>query len=157
MNARAAGPRLGKDVQVAIKAVKAGEGVLNRTALTAGPATLVPGSTRPSWWPRTPSSRRSCLVVRDWWFSTATSQRSWRPRVGPRTVSVNCRTCGKSSGLDVSDRIQVLMSVPAEQAELARTHRDLIAGEILATSFRVRRSGWGSEIGDGVRVRITRA
>ncbi len=39
----AAGPRIGKDVQAAIKAVKAGEGVLNADGtLTAGPAVLLP-------------------------------------------------------------------------------------------------------------------
>src|ERR1700753_1769257 len=43
VNARVAGPRLGKDVQAAIKAVKAGEGVLNADgSLTAGPAVLQP-------------------------------------------------------------------------------------------------------------------
>ena len=97
-----------------------GEGrgrVLNSDGtLTAGPATLVPGSTRPSWWPRTPSSRRSCLVVRDWWFSTATSQRSWRPRLGQDRIR-ELQDLRKSSGLDVSDRIQVLMSVPARRAD----------------------------------------
>ena len=41
VNARVAGPRLGKDVQAAIKAVKAGEGVVNADGtLTAGPAVL---------------------------------------------------------------------------------------------------------------------
>ncbi|MBS2079936.1 hypothetical protein, partial [Mycobacterium tuberculosis] len=44
VNARVAGPRLGKDVQAAIKAVKAGEGVVNDDGtLTAGPAVLQPG------------------------------------------------------------------------------------------------------------------
>ena len=43
VNARVAGPRLGKDVQAAIKAVKAGEGVVNADGtLTAGPAVLQP-------------------------------------------------------------------------------------------------------------------
>ncbi|HTQ18773.1 isoleucine--tRNA ligase, partial [Mycobacterium sp.] len=43
VNARVAGPRLGKDVQAAIKAVKAGEGVVNSDGtLTAGPAVLQP-------------------------------------------------------------------------------------------------------------------
>jgi isoleucyl-tRNA synthetase len=43
VNAREAGPRLGKDVQAAIKAVKAGEGVVNADGtLTAGPAVLLP-------------------------------------------------------------------------------------------------------------------
>jgi isoleucyl-tRNA synthetase len=44
VNARVAGPRLGKDVQAAITAVKAGEGVVNPDGtLTAGPAVLQPG------------------------------------------------------------------------------------------------------------------
>src|SRR6202034_437013 len=36
----------------------------------------------------------------------------------------------KSAGLEVSDRISVVMSVPAERATGAGVHRDLIAGEI---------------------------
>ena len=36
VNARAAGPRLGKDVQAAIKAVKAGEGVVNSDGTLTG-------------------------------------------------------------------------------------------------------------------------
>lgn len=63
----------------------------------------------------------------------------------------------KSTGLDVSDRIQVLISVPGERAEWARTHRDLIAGEILATTFEFGEPDDGVEIGDGVRVAIAKS
>jgi isoleucyl-tRNA synthetase len=49
------------------------------------------------------------------------------------------------------------MSVPAERAEWARTHRDLIAGEILATSFEFGEPADGAEIGDRVRVAIAKA
>ena len=49
------------------------------------------------------------------------------------------------------------MSVPAERADWAETHRDLIAGEILATSFDFGEPADGVEIGDGVRVAIARA
>ena len=63
----------------------------------------------------------------------------------------------KSAGLDVSDRISVVMSVPAERAKWAGVHRDLIAGEILATSFEFGEPTDGAEIGDGVQVSITRA
>jgi isoleucyl-tRNA synthetase len=63
----------------------------------------------------------------------------------------------KSTGLDVSDRISVVLLVPAERAEWARTHRDLIAGEVLATSFEFGEPVDGVEIGDGVRVAISRA
>ena len=68
----------------------------------------------------------------------------------------------KSTGLDVCDRIRVVMAVPAGAGDWARTHRDLIAGEILATSFEfgdrtadaVRSAtacGWRSPRLDGVR------
>ncbi|EUA08856.1 isoleucyl-tRNA synthetase domain protein [Mycobacterium xenopi 4042] len=62
----------------------------------------------------------------------------------------------KSTGLDVSDRISVVMSVPAERADWARTHRELIAREILATSFEFGEPPDGVEIGDGVRVAISK-
>jgi isoleucyl-tRNA synthetase len=63
----------------------------------------------------------------------------------------------KSSGLDVSDRITVVMAVPAQRAEWASTHRGLIAGEILATGFEFGDPADGVEIGDGVRVAIAKA
>lgn len=64
----------------------------------------------------------------------------------------------KSTGLDVSDRINVVMSVPAERDQWARTHRDLIAGEILATSFEFAEpDADAAEIGDGVRVSLAKA
>lgn len=66
----------------------------------------------------------------------------------------------KSSGLEISDRIAVRLAVPAEKQDWARTHRDLIAGEILATSFDVVAADEvtdGAEIGDGVRVSLVKA
>ena len=63
----------------------------------------------------------------------------------------------KTTGLDVSDRIAVVMAVPAERDAWARTHRDLIAREILATSFEFGEPNDGVEIGDGVRVAIRKA
>jgi isoleucyl-tRNA synthetase len=51
----------------------------------------------------------------------------------------------------------VVMSVPAERAEWARTYCDLIAGEILATSFEFGEPAPEAvAIGDGVRVRIAK-
>jgi isoleucyl-tRNA synthetase len=63
----------------------------------------------------------------------------------------------KSTGLEVSDRITVVMAVPEAHAEWAHTHRDLIAKEILATRFDFGLPADGVEIGDGVRVAIAKA
>ena len=48
------------------------------------------------------------------------------------------------------------MSVPAQRADWATTHRDLIAGEILATRFEFGEPTDGVQIGDGVRVAIAK-
>jgi len=94
VNARVAGPRLGKDVQAAIKAVKAGDAVVNADGtLTAGPAVLQP------------EEYSSRLVAADPEYTTRVARRrraggAGRHRdsgtggrgLGPRTASANCRT-----------------------------------------------------------------
>lgn len=95
VNARVAGPRIGKDVQAAIKAVKSGHGVVNSDGtLTAGPATLLP------------QEYSSKLVAADPEFTAAlpdgaglvvldgTVTPNSKPRAGPRTGSANYRICG---------------------------------------------------------------
>jgi isoleucyl-tRNA synthetase len=158
VNARVAGPRLGKDVQAAIKAVKTGAGVVNADGtLTAGPAVLHPGeySSRlvaadPEFTAPLPGG--AGLVVLDATLTPELEAEGWaKDRIR------ELQELRKSAGLDVSDRIKVVMSVPAQRAEWASAHRDLIAGEILATSFEFREPADGVEIGDGVRVMISKA
>lgn len=157
VNARVAGPRLGKDVQAAIKAVKAGEGVVNPDGtLTAGPAVLQPEeySSRlvaadPEFTAALPGG--AGLVVLDGTVTPELEAEGWaKDRIR------ELQELRKSTGLEVSDRIAVVMSVPGERAAWAATHRDLIAGEILATSFEFGEPTDGAEIGDGVRVSIAR-
>ncbi|KAA8964518.1 isoleucine--tRNA ligase [Mycobacterium sp.] len=156
VNARVAGPRLGKDVQEAIKAVKAGEGVVNPDGtLTAGPAVLAPDeySSRlvaadPEYTAALPDD--AGLVVLDATVTPELEAEGWaKDRIR------ELQELRKSTGLDVSDRISVVMSVPAQRADWAKAHRDLIAREILATSFEFGDAD-GVEIGDGVRVSIAK-
>jgi isoleucyl-tRNA synthetase len=159
VNARVAGPRLGKDVQSAIKAVKAGEGVINADGtLTAGPAVLQPEEYRsrlvaadPEYTAPLPGG--AGLVVLDATVTPELEAEGWaKDRIR------ELQELRKSAGLDVSDRISVVMSVPAQRADWASTHRDLIAGEILATSFEFGEPEQGAaEIGDGVRVAIAKS
>jgi len=157
VNARVAGPRLGKDVQAAIKAVKAGQGVVNPDGtLSAGPATLLP------------EEYTAKLVAADEEYTAALADGSGLV-VLDGTVTPELEAEGwakdrirelqdlrKSTGLEVSDRIAVTIAVPEDQAQWARTHRDLIAHEILATSFEFGEPADGAEIGDGVRVAIVK-
>ena len=136
VNAREAGPRLGKDVQTAIKAVKAGEGVVNPDGtLTAGAAVLLPEeytsrlvAADPEFTAALPGG--AGLVVLDGTATPELEAEGWaKDRI--RELQELRRT----TGLDVSDRISVVIQVPAERDAWARTHADLIAREILATSF----------------------
>jgi isoleucyl-tRNA synthetase len=158
VNAKVAGPRLGKDVQAAIKAVKAGEGVVNADGtLTAGPALLQPEeySSRlvaadPEYTAPLPGG--AGLVVLDATLTPELEAEGWaKDRIR------ELQELRKSAGLDVSDRISVVMSVPAHRAQWAAAHRDLIAGEILATSFEFGEPADGVDIGDDVRVIISKA
>ncbi|WP_431232288.1 isoleucine--tRNA ligase [Mycolicibacterium psychrotolerans] len=158
VNARAAGPRIGKDVQAAIKAVKAGDYALNADGtLTAGPAVLLPEeftaklvAADPEWTAALPDG--AGLVVLDGAVTPELEAEGWaKDRIR------ELQDLRKSTGLDVSDRIRVVMSVPAERADWAAAHTDLIAGEILATSFDFGEPADGVEIGDGVRVAIAKA
>ena len=159
VNAKVAGPRIGKDVQAAIKAVKAGEGVLNADGtLTAGPATLLAGeyssklvAAEPDYTAALPDG--AGLVVLDGTVTPELEAEGWaKDRIR------ELQDLRKSSGLDVSDRISVTMSVPADKQQWARTHAGLIAGEILATSFDFADEvPGGTAIGDGVTVAIEKA
>ncbi|XCI63093.1 isoleucine--tRNA ligase [Mycolicibacterium parafortuitum] len=157
VNARVAGPRIGKDVQAAIKAVKAGEAAVNDDGtLTAGPAVLLPEeyssklvAADPEWTAALPDG--AGLVVLDGTVTPELEAEGWaKDRIR------ELQELRKSTGLEVSDRISVVVSVPAQHQEWAQTHRDLIAGEILATSFEFGEPDGGAEIGDGVRVAITK-
>ncbi|GFM18190.1 MULTISPECIES: isoleucine--tRNA ligase [Mycobacteriaceae] len=158
VNARVAGPRLGKDVQAAIKAVKAGEGVVNADGtLTAGPAVLLPEefSSRlvaadPEFTAALPDG--AGLVVLDGNVTPELEAEGWaKDRIR------ELQELRKATGLDVSDRISVTMAVPADKLAWAQTHRDLIAHEILATRFEFGETADGADIGDGVRVALQKA
>jgi isoleucyl-tRNA synthetase len=158
VNARVAGPRIGKDVQAAIKAVKAGEGVVNPDGtLTAGPATLLPEEYSSKLVAADPELTAALpggagLVVLDGTVTEELEAEGWaKDRIR------ELQELRKSTGLDVSDRISVVMDVPAERADWATAHSDLIAREILATSFEFGDPPVGAEIGDGVRVSIAKA
>jgi len=158
VNARAAGPRLGKSVQDAIKAVKAGRGVLNSDGtLTADQIVLTADeySSRlvaadEEYTAALPDG--SGLVVLDGTLTPELEAEGWaKDRIR------ELQDLRKSSGLDVSDRIAVVIAVPPQRAQWARAHRELIAGEILAVSFEFGEPADGVAIGDGVRVSIAKA
>ena len=158
VNAKVAGPRLGKDVQAAIKAVKAGDGVVNPDGtLSAGPVVLLECeytaklvAADPEYTVALPEG--AGLVVLDSAVTPELEAEGWaKDRIR------ELQELRKNSGLEVSDRISVVIAVPEQRRQWARNHAELIAGEILATSFEFGDPADPVEIGDGVRVSIAKA
>jgi isoleucyl-tRNA synthetase len=158
VNAKVAGPRLGKHVQAAIKAVKSGQAVVNSDGtLSAGPAVLHPQeyssklvAADPEYTAALPDG--AGLVVLDGTVTPELEAEGWaKDRIR------ELQELRKSTGLDVSDRIAVVMAVPDGRLDWARTHQDLIAREILAIQFELAEPPDGVEIGDGVKVAIAKA
>ncbi|MEV0466343.1 isoleucine--tRNA ligase [Nocardia tengchongensis] len=159
VNARAAGPRIGKDVQTVIKAVKAGEWseAADGTVSAAGIA-LLPEEYTQRLVAAEPESTAALpgnagLVVLNSAVTEELEAEGWA-----RDLIRDLQETRKSLGLDVSDRIIVVLDVPADRLGWAETHRDLIAGEILATALTFGAAAAdASEIVGGVKASITKA
>lgn len=138
VNARVAGPRIGKDVQAAIKAVKAGEAVVNDDGtLTAGPAVLLPEeySSRlvaadPEWTAALPDG--AGLVVLDGTVTPELEAEGWA-RDMIREIQEFRRQCE----LDISDRIRLELAVSELPEGWQEGLKDLIANEVLAVELTI--------------------
>ncbi|MEV0335974.1 isoleucine--tRNA ligase [Nocardia sp. NPDC050717] len=159
VNARAAGPRLGKDVQTVIKAVKAGEWSESADGVvTAAGITLLPEEYTQRLVAAEPESTAALpgnagLVVLNSVVTEELEAEGWA-----RDLIRDLQETRKSRGLEVSDRITVTLEVPAERLAWAQTHRELIAGEILATTLDFGSAGTdAAELTGGVKAVVAKA
>ncbi|MGW6661302.1 isoleucine--tRNA ligase [Rhodococcus sp. NPDC055024] len=158
VNARAAGPRLGKSVQTVIKAVKAGDWTENADGVVvAAGIELLPEEYTQKLVAAEPDSTAALpdgagLVVLDSVVTEELEAEGWaKDRIR------QLQDARRAAGLDVSDRISVVLEVPQDCKEWAERHRELIAGEVLATSFSVGEAGDDAvDLGDGIRAAITK-
>ncbi|MCS4489023.1 MULTISPECIES: isoleucine--tRNA ligase [unclassified Corynebacterium] len=138
VNAKVAGPRLGRDVQRVIKAVKAGNyEILETGTLLADGIELQPAEFSERLVAADPASTAAIegvggLVVLDTTLSEDLEAEGWAA-----DIVRGLQDARKNSGFEVSDRISVVLSVPGEKVEWAQRHRDFIAGEVLATEFSI--------------------
>nr|WP_120492253.1 isoleucine--tRNA ligase [Corynebacterium lactis] len=137
VNARVAGPRLGKDVQKVIKAVKSGNYEVVDGVVVADGIALQDGEYSRNLVALSPDSTAEVdgsegLVVLDTELDEDLESRGW---AADRIRGL--QDARKNAGLEVTDRISVKLQVPAEREEWAKRHADLIASEVLATSFEV--------------------
>ncbi|WP_034648011.1 isoleucine--tRNA ligase [Corynebacterium sputi] len=132
VNARAAGPRLGKDVQKVIKAVKSGDyEVVDDTVVAGGIALLESEYSRRLVAVDADSTAEidgvDGLIVLDMNVTQDGEARGWAA-----DLVRGLQEARKNSGFEITDRITVSISVPEEFAEWAEQHRDTIAREVLA-------------------------
>ncbi len=164
---KALGPRVGGQVQQVIKAVKAGDwstdpatgrpvaaGVLleegeytmRLQAADADASAALPGNVG--------------VVSLDLAVTDALREEGMA-----RDVIRVVQQARRDAGLQVSDRIALVISGPDEVIDAVRTHRDLVAGEVLATVVELQPAdappagGVAAEVGDdlAITVRVTKA
>lgn len=135
VNARACGPRLGKETQTAIKAVKAGDWAANPDGtVTAGGITLLEGEFSERLQAADPQSTGALpgntgLVVLD---TEVTPELAAEGTA--RDVVRAVQQARRDAGLEVSDRIALTLDAPEPVLDAVRAHEAFVAGEVLATS-----------------------
>ncbi|WP_312099450.1 isoleucine--tRNA ligase [Corynebacterium dentalis] len=138
VNARAAGPRLGKDVQRVIKAVKSGNYTVSEDGVViADGIELQDNEYTRKLVAQDPDNTADCpaiggLVVLDTDVTEELEAEGW---AADRIRGL--QDARKNAGFEVTDRIAVRLAVPEDKHQWALEHSDTIANEVLATKFDV--------------------
>ncbi|MFG1995975.1 isoleucine--tRNA ligase [Actinoplanes sp. NPDC048988] len=154
---RALGPRLGKQVQQVIKAVKAGDWELVDGAPVAAGVTLQEGEyelkqVASDVENSAPLPAGAGVVVLDTAVTPALAAEGLA-----RDVIRVVQQARRDAGFEVSDRITLVVSASAPVREAVEAHRDFVAGETLATGLSfgpVASGGFAGEVGDGEQVTV---
>ena len=140
VNARAAGPRLGKDVQLAIKGSKSGDwSVAEGGTVTAGGLALEEGEYSLETVAGSTEGGSATGVLRSGGFVVLDTDVT--PELAAeglaRDLVRQVQQARRDAGLDVSDRIALTIGGSEGVLAAARTHEQLITSETLATSYDV--------------------
>jgi isoleucyl-tRNA synthetase len=157
VNARAAGPRLGRSVQQVIGAARAGEWSVDETgSLVCGGVGLEAGEFELTTVVRGAGEHDAVaplgaggFVMLDTTVTDALESEGWA-----RDVVRQVQDARREAGLHVSDRIALRLTVAADRAAAAAVHRGLVAAETLAVELAVE----VGEVGrDGAGVALEKA
>ena len=148
VNARAAGPRLGKQVQFAIKASKSGawhvdasgapvvETPNGEVALVEGEYELINRVEQEN--AEADASVSAALPTGGFVILDTVLTDDLVAEGYARDAIRAVQDARKSAGLDIADRIALTLTVPTADAAKAEQFKDLIAGETLATSLEIK-------------------
>ena len=137
VNAKVAGPRLGRDVQTVIKAVKSGDYQREGEKVVAGGIELNEDEFTERLVAADPASTAAIdglggLVVLDMTVTEELEAEGWAA-----DVIRGLQDARKAEDFEVSDRIATVLSVPADKKDWAERHAEHIAAETLSTDFTV--------------------
>jgi isoleucyl-tRNA synthetase len=137
VNARAAGPRLGRAVQTVIRAVKAGDWEQTDEGPRAGGHTLLPGEYEQRTVVADPDASAvlaggSGVVVLD---TVVTPELAAEGLA--RDVVRAVQQARRDAGFDVSDRIRLTLGGSDRLQAAVQAHRELVAAETLAVDLAV--------------------
>jgi isoleucyl-tRNA synthetase len=161
VNPRVLGPRLGTQVQTVIKAVKAGQWTQVHDVVTAAGVDLQAGEYELKLTAADPDSTTSLpgsngLIALD----TAVTPELEAEGTARDVIRV-IQQARREAGLDVSDRITLVVGADGGVADAVRAHAAFIAGETLATELTVvpaaEVAAEPQPVGDGGAVRVTLA
>jgi isoleucyl-tRNA synthetase len=139
VNARAAGPRLGKDVQTAIRASKSGDWSVGEDGtVTAGGLALQEGEYTVDTVAGGGDGSATGMLPRGGFVVLDTGLTPELEAEGvARDLVRAVQQARREAGLEVSDRIVLTVAASSDVAAAARAHQDLIAAETLATSVAI--------------------
>ncbi|MEU4695026.1 isoleucine--tRNA ligase [Actinoplanes sp. NPDC023714] len=154
---RALGPRVGKQVQQVIKAVKSGDWQLVDGAPVAAGVTLAEGEyelklVAADVENSAPLPAGGGVVVLD----TVVTPELAAEGLARDVIRV-VQQARRDADLDVSDRISLTVAASPAVVEAVEAHREFVAGETLATSlaFGDAAGGFAGEVGDGEQVTVS--
>ncbi|WP_026530769.1 isoleucine--tRNA ligase [Haematomicrobium sanguinis] len=158
VNARAAGPRLGRDVQQAIKDAKSGDwSVSDSGAVVAGGLELEPGEySLETKVENDGDASFSAAVLPGGGFlvlDTVVSPELEAEGVARDTIRL-IQQARKDAGLQVSDRIVTRLVGPSSVMEAVQAHAELVKGETLSVELVLEAAGAGAEGKTNVKVRV---
>jgi len=140
VNARAAGPRLGKDVQAAIRGSKSDDWSVDEAGVvTSGGLVLEEGEySLETVAGSADADSVTGMLPSDGFVVLDTTVTPDLAAEGlARDLVRAVQQARRAADLDVSDRIALSIAGPAAVQDAAREHQALIAGETLATSYAV--------------------
>ena len=139
VNARVAGPRLGKQVQHVIRAAKQGDWSEQNGTVTAGDIVLVEGEYELTLQAGTGHEDAALALLPGGGFVILDTETT--PELEAEGIARDAiravQEARKNAGLDVSDRIVLALNADPEYARALEAHSELIAAETLAVGFAV--------------------